>query len=362
LTQDKTIKSSLKIKLKLVSEAMKKYFLKAAKVSLILIYLVIVAGALVRMTGSGMGCPDWPKCFGFYIPPTDIKELLWTPNHDYYEDQVIIKDEKLLVAITDFKSTETFNEKQFRPYTKHDYAVFNAVETWIEYINRLAGALAGLAVFVLAIFSFGYWKTNKKITLLSWLTVFLMGFQGWLGARVVYSVLNPAKITIHMIVALLIVAVLLYIIKNANDKVSNFLMDSKFKNILIITVVLTFIQIILGTQVRQYVDEIVKIVGYDQMQKVLKDPTITFYIHRSFSILILGLNLFLFLRNRKLNLDFQKINWVMMLIGIEIISGMAMYYLDFPYTSQPIHLVIASLLFGVQFYLVLESQEKLNQF
>jgi heme a synthase len=340
---------------------MKKNFLTTAKIALFLVYLVIVAGALVRMTGSGMGCPDWPKCFGYYIPPTDVKELLWTPNHHYSEDQVIIKDEKLLVTIADFKSSETFDATQFRAYTKHDYAVFNAVETWIEYVNRLIGALAGLAVFVMAIFSFGYWKTNKKITLFSWLSVFLMGFQGWLGARVVYSVLNPVKITIHMVVALIIVAVLLYIIKEASAKISDFKKDSKFKNFLLATFVLTFLQIILGTQVRQYVDEMVKIVGYNQMAKVLENPTILFYIHRSFSILILGLNLFLLFRNQKMKLGFNKINWVMILIGIEIISGMAMYYLDFPYTSQPIHLVIASLLFGVQFYLILETKKKTNE-
>jgi heme a synthase len=340
---------------------MKKNFLKTAKISLILVYLVIIAGALVRMTGSGMGCPDWPKCFGYYIPPTDIKELLWIPNHEYSENQVIIKDEKLLVANSDFKTAESFDGSQFRSYTKHDYAIFNATQTWIEYLNRLAGALAGLAVFAMAVFSFGFWKTNKNITLLSWLSVFLMGFQGWLGARVVYSVLNPVKITIHMMVALLIVAVLLYIIRKAIAKSYNFIQDAKFKNILIITLILTSFQIILGTQVRQYVDEIVKIVGYNQMQKVLENPTIAFYAHRSFSLLILGLNGFLYLRNRKLNFGFQKINWVLIAIGIEILSGMAMYYFDFPYTSQPIHLVIASILFGVQFYLVLESRTKFKQ-
>ncbi len=339
---------------------MKNIFLKTAKISLILVYLVIVAGALVRMTGSGMGCPDWPKCFGYYIPPTDIKELLWTPNHKYSKSQVIIKDEKLLVANSDFVSSTTFNASQFRPYTKHDYAVFNAIETWIEYINRLIGALAGFLVFIMAVFSFYHWNKNRKITLFSWLTVFLMGFQGWLGARVVYSVLNPVKITIHMIVALVIVGVLLYIIKKTSDIKSNFITDSKFKNIVIVTLLLTFFQIILGTQVRQYVDEMVKILGYNQMQKVLVNPEITFYVHRSFSLIILGLNVFLFLRNRKLNLGFQKINLVMTLIGIEIISGMAMYYLDFPYTSQPIHLVIASLLFGVQFYLFLENHKLIN--
>lgn len=335
---------------------MKKYFTKSAKIALILVYLVIVAGALVRMTGSGMGCPDWPKCFGYYIPPTDIAALTWSPNRSFEEGQVVIKDEKLLVATANFTTSKIFDESLWRPYTKHDYAIFNAVETWIEYINRLIGALAGFAVLIMAVFSFGFWKINKNITLLSWLTVFLMGFQGWLGARVVYSVLNPVKITIHMLVALLIVAVLLYLIRNSTLKNLNFVANKKFKIILFITLFLTFIQIALGTQVRQYVDEQVTLLGYNQMHLVLQNPTVSFYIHRSFSILILVLNLYLFVQNRKLKLGFTKINWVLILIAVEVISGMAMYYFDFPYTSQPIHLVIASVLFGVQFYIYLENK------
>ena len=336
---------------------MKKYYIFLLKTSLILVYLVIIAGALVRMTGSGMGCPDWPKCFGYYIPPTDIKELTWTPNRVYNEDQVIIKEEKLLVAIEDFKTTEKFDSSKWRPYTKHDYAIFDATQTWIEYLNRLVGALAGLVVFIMAVFSLNYWKENKKITLLSWLTVLLMGFQGWLGARVVYSVLNPIKITLHMMVALVIVSVILFIIKKVQSKNFDFRLDKKFKNILVITLILTIFQIVMGTQVRQYVDDQVKILGYKNMELVLKNPTIIFYVHRSFSLLILSLNLFLYFRNRKLNLGFDKLNFIMVLIGIEILSGIAMYYLDFPFASQPIHLIIASVLFGIQFYLFLETIE-----
>lgn len=337
---------------------MKKYFRPIAKTTLILVYLVIVAGALVRMTGSGMGCPDWPKCFGYYIPPSDIKELTWSSNREFKEGQVIIKDEKLLVALDDFTTGTTFDESHWRAYTKHDYAIFNPTHTWIEYLNRLVGALAGIATFAMAIFSLFLWKENKKITLLSWLAVFMMGFQGWLGATVVYSVLNPIKITIHMVAALLIVGVILYIIKKANPEKTHFKQDSTFKKMLYGALFLSFIQVILGTQVRQFVDQQVKVFGYDQMQLVLENALANFYIHRSFSILIFGLNLFLFLRNRKLNLGFNKINWTMLLIGIEIISGMAMYYFSFPFGSQAIHLVVASVLFGIQFYLILESQQE----
>ncbi|WP_310381966.1 COX15/CtaA family protein [Flavobacterium sp.] len=335
---------------------MKKYFLKTSKAALILVYLVIIAGALVRMTGSGMGCPDWPKCFGYYIPPIDVAELTWSPNREFEEGQVIIKNEKLLVATNDFTTGTAFVATNWRPYTKHDYAIFNPKHTWIEYLNRLVGALAGIVVFIMAILSITFWKTNKKITLLSWISVLMMGFQGWLGATVVYSVLNPLKITLHMIVALLIVAVLLYIIRKSSANLTNLKTDKLFQNILIVVLILTLIQIILGTQVRQYVDDQIKNLGYNQMNLVLKNPELNFYIHRSFSILILGLNVFLVLRNRKLRLGFDKINWVLILIGIEVLSGMAMYYLDFPFSSQPLHLIIASLLFGTQFYLILESK------
>ena len=336
---------------------MKKHFATIAKTSLILVYLVIVAGASVRMTGSGMGCPDWPKCFGYYIPPTDIVALTWAANRQFESGQLIVKDEKLLVANEDFITGDTFDESRWSPYTKHDYAIFNPLHTWIEYLNRLVGALAGLAVLIMAIFSLKFWVANKRVTMFSWLALLLMGFQGWLGANVVYSVLNPVKITVHMIVALIIVAVILYIIREAQSKPSALKYDSLFRNLLWCALFLTLIQIVFGTQVRQFVDEQVKVLGYDQMESVLRNPTVGFYVHRTFSILIFLLNLFLFIRNRKYNLGFDKINWVIGLIGIEIISGMAMYYFHFPFGSQAVHLIIASVLFGIQFWMGLAAQK-----
>ena len=335
---------------------MKKYFLSISKTALVLVYLVIVAGALVRMTGSGMGCPDWPKCFGYYIPPTEISELTWSSNREFKKGQVIIKDETLLVASKDFKTETTFDKTNWEKYTKHDYAIFNPLHTWVEYVNRLLGALAGLACLAMAIGSFWYWKSNRKITLFSCIVVFMMGFQAWLGKTVVDSVLSPFKITTHMVVALLIVALILYVIKkcSVSNTVSN--SNSKFNLLLWLALFLSIIQIIMGTQVRQHIDMEIKN-GVTASILWLQSPTLLFYIHRSFSLLVFAVNGYLFTQNKKLKLGFSKINWVLGLIAAEICTGIAMYYFDFPFASQPIHLAIASLLFGFQWYLVLESEK-----
>ena len=321
---------------------------------LINIFLVVIAGSVVRMTGSGMGCPDWPKCFGYLVPPTSESQLIWEEGKEFEKSQMIIKDSSLWESKSSFITGDSYDENNWKKYTKHDYANFNPTHTWIEYINRLFGALAGLATLVLAVLSIGYWKRNKKITVLSWLVVLAMGFQAWLGATVVYSVLNPFKITIHMVMALVIVAMLLYLIAISKTKIRLFKYDRTTLVLFIIALIFTLIQVILGTQVREFVDVQIDLVGESAKHLWLQGPTIQFYYHRSFSIIVTLLNLFIAYRIYQLGSGHSKINWVLLLILFEIITGMAMYYLSFPFATQPVHLILASLLFGVQFYLVLE--------
>ncbi|WP_047245991.1 COX15/CtaA family protein [Maribacter thermophilus] len=334
---------------------MTKFFRKLAKISLILVYLVILAGAVVRMTGSGMGCPDWPKCFGYYIPPTEPSELQWEPNREFKKGQVIIVNETLQVAKKDFRTSLEYNKGNWETYTKHDYAIFNPWHTWVEYVNRLCGALAGLATLALAIASFKFWKTKKRITILSWLVVFSMGFQAWLGATVVYSVLEPVKITVHMIMALFIVALLLYIIYMANNEDKRIIYDKKTLIMAIVALCFTLVQIAMGAQVRQFVDHQIDLFGETSKSMWLENPSIIFYAHRSFSILVVLINCLLAYRIYKLKLGHFKMYWILFILIVEVFSGISMYYLNFPFTSQPLHLVLASILFGVQFYLVLDA-------
>ncbi len=336
---------------------MQKSYRSFVKISLVLVYLVIIAGAVVRMTGSGMGCPDWPKCFGYYIPPTQESELLWDAGRKFEKGQVIIHEESLWVAKADFTTGNEYDPAMWAPYDKHDYAVFNATHTWIEYINRLLGALAGLATLIMALLSVRYWRSDRRITLVSWLVVFGMLFQAWLGATVVYSVLLPVRITIHMVMALVIVALLIYLLQRTKVELKPHAFDQGVNRLLWAALVLTLVQIVLGTQVRQFIDTQIDLLGENARSLWLSEPEIQFYIHRSLSILVVMLNGWIAYRIFSRQLGYTKIYGVLLIIGIEVLTGIAMYYLDFPFGTQPLHLVLAALLFGLQFYLVLDSQK-----
>lgn len=336
---------------------MKKFFPLLVKACVISVYIIILAGATVRMTGSGMGCPDWPKCFGHLIPPTSEEQLVWKPNAEFKRGLVIIKDETLLVAKNSFTTTAEFNSENWKEYTKHNYAKFNVTHTWVEYINRLATVASGIFFLLLIIASLGYWKDDKKLVFLSFLALFLMLFEAWLGKTVVDSNLAVSKITIHMLVALLIVAVLLILRSNTQPKKA-FKTDRLFRGLLYTVFGLTIVQIILGIDVREFVDVQLKSVGFDNKGLIALEQNTKFLIHRSFSILVVFLNVWLFMRNRNLNLGHNLPFWILVVLIIEVMAGVLMYYFNFPFATQVIHMLFAALLFGVQFYLLLESNKQ----
>tara|TARA_R110002049_G_scaffold245393_1_gene419400 strand:- start:88834 stop:89769 length:936 start_codon:yes stop_codon:yes gene_type:complete len=310
------------------------------------------------MTGSGMGCPDWPKCYGHLIPPTSESELLWRADTAFKKGLIIIKDESLLVAKEDFISTENFNEHNWKPYTKHDYATFNVTHTWVEYINRLTTAFSGVFFLLLIVVSLKFWKEKKLLTLLSFGTLFLMLFEAWLGKIVVDSNLAILKITTHMLVALLIVALLLILLYNSKAHLKKYNPDRIFKRLLFITFGLTILQIVLGIEVREFVDEQLKVFGFANKQLLDLNPNTNFLIHRSFSILIVVLNIWLFVRNKKRSLGYALPFWILVVLGIEVTAGVLIYYFDFPFGTQAIHMLFAAILFGLQFYLILQSRKR----
>ena len=168
--------------------------------TLISVYFLILVGGIVRSTGSGMGCPDWPKCFGNWVPPTSISQL--PENYKkVYSNKRAKKNQKLAVylEILGFSNlaSNILNDESIL-----EEADFNPVKTWIEYINRLIGVLIGLFIIVTVYLSAKFFNYDRKLFLTSLATLILVVFQGWIGSLVVSTNLIPFMVTIHMLLAL----------------------------------------------------------------------------------------------------------------------------------------------------------------
>ena len=184
-----------------------------------------------------------------------------------------------------------------------------------------------------------------------------MGFQGWLGSSVVASNLKPVMITLHMLLALVIVALLIYTIaRSQRDYLTQIdiqLLPDKFKTVLIAAMIMTLLQVAMGTQVREAVDFIAR--EHIDRQYWRDDFPIVFYIHRSFSSIILFTNAWLvwkiYQSVDKKNLLFRTGLALAALVTIAILAGISLDRLGVPAIVQPIHLLMANLIFGVQFFL-----------
>jgi len=121
-------------------------FRRLGTLTIFAVYFVILVGGIVRASGAGMGCPDWPTCFGQWVPPTHESQL----PANYHE----------IYAARGYEST-----------------AFNPVKTWTEYTNRLVGVTIGFLIFLTAWTSRVYLKADKAIFYLA-LSVF---FTGWVS-------------------------------------------------------------------------------------------------------------------------------------------------------------------------------------
>lgn len=332
-------------------------FRRLARITLILLFVVIFAGGFVRMTGSGMGCPDWPKCFGKIIPPTSIEEL---PN-DYknvYLEKRKIKLERFINLLQKIGFDDTANKlkNEEKILASED---FNPQKTWTEYINRLSGAITGIFVVFTFIASFLYKEKKRVVQILCGLQLFVIIFQGWLGAIVVATNITPWVLTIHMLLALLLISIQLLIIfltqyKTINTQLISF---TGVRWFLLLGLVLLIIQIIFGTQVRQELDillvQLYNISRLEIMHQLIQNGG-WIIIHRSFSILILAIYVFVFIKNLTLRPGFEKINYLFVIILIEIIIGIILTYVGLPRFAQLLHLLISCFLYGIAFYSWLE--------
>ncbi|NTE03492.1 heme A synthase [Agrobacterium tumefaciens] len=334
-------------------------FIRINFITIIVTLMVILAGGIVRSTGSGMGCPDWPKCFDRYIPPTDISQLPANYKQKYVEGR-LKKNEKFA------KYLESMGKAELANRIRHDKSItipeeFNPTKTWVEYVNRLVGVLAGLFLLLTFVYSFIYKKSAKRIIVLSLLNIFVVGYQAWLGSIVVSTNLAQWVVTLHMLLALVILAISIYTYNYAKqlNKTPSVIMYRILwlKGFLLFTVLISILQIILGTEVRESVDVVAK-----SLTTGLRDTWISklgdiFSYHRDLAILVIICNAIVY----KMVIDrfsgkaapLLTAICILVTLLIQLLSGFALAYLAFPPAAQAVHILFSTLLFSLQFYLYL---------
>lgn len=307
-----------------------KIFSRLIFLSIIVTYLVILAGSIVRATGSGMGCPDWPKCFGQYIPPTDISQL---PE----------------------------NYKEIFKVQGKEIADFNAVHTWVEYINRLLGVVMGFLVLGVLVFSLIVRKEFPKMFIFSIVVFLATLFQAWLGAKVVSSNLAPIKITIHMVFALIILAALIYqyhVVSGYKEVKAQ--KNKNLKTAVFVLLVICIVQILVGTQVRQQIDEIAKDLGNSVREKWILNLNWMFDFHKTIAALLIGLCFYVYFETKKLHSNipqkFNLSNLLLISIAAEFFVGLILNYAAIPAFFQPVHLIFSSVIFGIALKIYLNNQ------
>jgi cytochrome c oxidase assembly protein subunit 15 len=185
-------------------------------------YLLIAVGGLVRASGAGLGCPDWPRCFGSWIPPASAAAL----------------------------------PPEFDP------AQFNPTLMWTEYLNRLLGVTVGLVILAATVSA---WRHHRRQPRILWpvvAAVLLTGFQGWLGGRVVAHDLAAWIVTVHMVVALMIVALLLIAVLESMTPAAAQPPPARRRLgwWVCAVIALSLVQVGVGTQVRERVDAALEVV------------------------------------------------------------------------------------------------------
>jgi heme a synthase len=292
-------------------------FQKTALITVGVTFLLIFIGGLVRVTGAGLGCPDWPKCFGLWIPPTTAADL-----------------------------PEAYDPEQF-----------NVFKTWMEYVNRLVGVLVGFLIVLTLLFSTRYLRKSPTVFTGALAAFVLVLFQGWLGGQVVRSGLQSGMITVHMVIAVLILNVLVWTwFRSVRDRIRVSLAHRARRNLIVTLVLLlavTLLQVIFGSQVREAL-ELVK-AAYPALDRSLWMERVGSIdmIHRSFSWLVLGfVVLFQYLALKHAGGTALPLLAGLTLAAtlLQILLGAGLVYLGVPPAAQVLHLWIAAFMTAVPFF------------
>jgi len=282
------------------------------RIVLLFVFLVILAGGIVRTTQSGMGCPDWPHCFGMWAPPFSAKGL--PPDYKKYLSKQDIDTE------------------------------YNPAHAWTEYVNRLITGALGILIAVHVAWSFKkFFRAKQTICWLSCLLLVGTLFEAWLGKIVVDTNLAVVKITLHMIAALFLAIIPVLILHKLNE--NKIVHDKTLSMITTIALAILLVQIIIGTDVREQVDEISKALGYQHRDTWISQLTTAFDIHKITSIILSLLVIFVFWRSLSHVALQRKGAFLLLVVFALMAAGVSLASFNIPVFIQPIHLLLSSILF-----------------
>lgn len=338
-------------------------FQKINLLSVILLFVLILAGGVVRSTGSGMGCPDWPKCFGRYIPPTSTSDLPANYKQKYVAGR-LAKNQRFANTL------DVFGYSDLARKLREDKSIlipeeFNVAKTWTEYVNRLLGATSGIFLLLAAIYSFSYLDSNKLIPFLSVFNLLLIGFQAWLGSIVVSTNLVAWIITVHLLLALAILAISITTYHLAKVYGRPRLQVNPITHIItFLALAISLLQITFGTEVREKIDAVANRLQGGYRSDWIANAGSIFTQHRDAAIFVLVINIMLYALIRRTfnrhSLQQQIMSFTFLMLALQIVTGILLSYLALPPVAQAAHILLASLVFGAQFYLLLNLYQSVS--
>ncbi len=319
-------------------------FQKIALATLISVIVLIFVGAVVRATGAGMGCPDWPKCWGKYIPPTDKSQI----------DVSTLPIEKYKAK----RAAAGGNPDDITEETV--LAEFNPVHTWIEFINRMCSMPVGIFSLLLMIYSFKFRSSRPALFWGAFTSLFLVGLSAWMGKRIVESGLKPGVITSHMAFAILLMCVLVYLVWAGGErkKLINFnKLGGYIKRVGLVLFVLILAEGVMGSQVREMTDTL-KISHANEPRKLWVgelEQTWMYIVHRSFSWMILAYAVYLFFLCRKHRVGGVKWqeNVILAMVVSQMVLGLILSQVGILPVVQVLHIGLSSILVSAMFAWIL---------
>ena len=313
--------------------------------SIFFIFMLFVIGGLVRSTGSGMGCPDWPKCFGEYLPPTSEDKL---PDNyqEIFKEQRIKKTERFINVLNLLGFTEKA-EEMAAINSQNDTHSFNVIKAYLEYINRLWGAITGLIVFLCFLASLSYFKANKYVFIYSLLGFFAVFINALLGAIVVNSNLIGGIVTVHFIAAFASIFFFILARNKLKFEIKHHY-ESKVKILALLLLFILLVQVVLGAELRELYD---LLIGSKSFQEKTEAFAPTFQIHGIVGLLTLLVSIYQWIIYPKSSLLSKYTKWVFLLSIGQILFGPLALIDETEAISKLFHISLGSGIFVLQFYI-----------